>query len=134
MTTKDFYIDTHYICGVKTADNIFDLPEAFFSAEDFLQFEKAIKEYIKFADKSILHLWPWLWQTSELTDEVYIYEIESNRLLYYTKEMNEFFDANLIRKEQTLQGCEIFDVEFKFPRMLNNMNPITTEKRRIQNG
>jgi hypothetical protein len=65
-----------------------------------------------------MHLWPWLWKSSELTDEVYIYEIETNRIIYFENTMKEFFDASLVRTEQCLQGCEIFDYDFKFPKML----------------
>lgn len=129
MITKDFYIDTHYICGVKTSDNIFDMPKGIFSANNFLQFEEALKKYTAppWTSRS---LWPWLWQTSELTDEVYIYEMNLNRLLYYTKEMKEFFDARLVKKKQTLRGCEIFDIKFKFPHMLSNVDPKVIENRR----
>ena len=117
MNTKDFYIDTYYLCGIRSSDNIFDLPKDIFESGDFIQFEEAIKSYIKPASVT-LYLWPWMWQSSDLTDEVYIYNIETNRILYHNQ-MKEFFDARMVRKEQTLQGCEVFDFKFQFPKMLN---------------
>ena len=116
MTSKDFYINSYYMCGVKSQDNIFDLDDTIFNCCDFMCFENAIKAYIK--PLSIkMHLWPWEWHDSSLTDEVYIYDIDTDRILYGTSSMKEFFDAKLIRKEQSLQGCEIFDFKFKFPLM-----------------
>lgn len=117
VNTKDFYVDTHYLCGVRSSDNIFDLSNDIFECGDVFCFENAIKNYIKpYSNK--LHLWPWMWNSSDLTDEVYIYEIETDRIIYYSSEMKEFFDAKLVRKEESLQGCEIFDYKFKFPKML----------------
>jgi hypothetical protein len=117
VNTKDFYVDSHYLCGVRSPENIFDLPESIFECGDVFCFEHAIKKYVG-SYPVTMHLWPWLWSSSELTDEVYIYEIENNRIIYLTSTMNEFFDAKLIRHEECLQGCEIFDYDFKFPKML----------------
>ena len=117
MNTKDFYVDTHFICGVRSPDNIFDLPEDIFECGDVFCFERRIKNYI--ASLSVtMHLWPWQWKSSDLTDEVYIYDMADNRIIYYTNGMKDFFDAKLVRIEQTLQGCEVFDYKFKFPKML----------------
>ena len=117
VNTKDFYVDTHYLCGVKSSDNIFDLPEDIFECVDVFCFEDQLKAYLK-PLKVQLHLWPWMWKSSDLTDEVYIYDIQRDRVIYYTNQMTEFFDARLVRHEQCLQGCEIFDYKFKFPKML----------------
>lgn len=117
VITKDFYVDSHYLCGVRSSENIFDLPKTIFECGDVFCFESEIKKYIK--TKSVtLHMWPWMWKTSNLTDEVYIYEIETDRIIYYTDTLEDFFDARLIRNEQSLQGCEVFDYNFKFPKML----------------
>ena len=116
VTNKDFYINSHFMCGVKSQDNIFDLNDAIFNCCDFMCFEAAIKEYIK--SRSVqMYMWPWQWHDSSLTDEIYIYEMETDRILYGTNSMNEFFDAKLVRKEQTLHGCEVFDFKFQFPLM-----------------
>jgi len=116
VNTKDFYVDSHYLCGVRSSENIFDLPKSIFECDDIFCYESEIKKYIK-QWSTKLHMWPWMWNTSDLTDEVYIYEIENNRIIYYSSDFKEFFDARLIRKEQSLQGCEIFDYNFKFPKM-----------------
>ena len=97
VTTKDFYIDSHFICGLESLDNIFDLTDIIFNCGDFLCFENAIKTYIKPLSVT-MYMWPWIWHNSSLTDEVYIYEIETNRILYYASNISEFFDARLIRK------------------------------------
>jgi hypothetical protein len=118
VISKDFYIDSHFICGVKSLGNIFDLDDMIFNCGDFMCFEHAIKDYAKNLWPTVsIHMWPWEWHDSSLTDEVYIYEMETNRIIYYTNTFSEFFDAKLIRKEQNLQGCEIFDFKFKFPLM-----------------
>lgn len=118
MNNKDFYIDSHFLCGVKSPENIFDLPDTIFECCDFICFESAIKNYIEPLSVK-MHFWPWMWETSSLTDEVYIYDITLNRILYYSQAYGkEFFDAKLVRHEETLQGCEIFDYSFHFPRMI----------------
>jgi hypothetical protein len=118
VANKDFYINSHYMCGVKSQDNIFDLNDEIFNCCDFMCFENAIKAYIKPIGIK-MHIWPWEWHDSSLTDEVYIYEMETDRILYGTTSMKEFFDAKLVRKEQTLHGCEVFDFTFQFPLMFN---------------
>ena len=118
MNKKDFYIDSHFICGVRSTDNIFDLPKSLFDCGDFICFEQAVRSYIE-PFSVTLYMWPWSWHDSSLTDEAYIYEIDNNRILYYTGETSEFFDAKLVRKRQSLRGCEIFDCNFKFPLMMN---------------
>jgi hypothetical protein len=130
LMNKDFYIDSHYICGVRSPENIFDLPDTIFECFDFMCFEEAIKNYV--IPLSVkLYRWPWMWETSNLTDEVYIYDMISDRIIYYTSDMKEFFDAKLVRKEQCLQGCEIFDYNLQFPKMIS-LPPIhmTEEKKK----
>ena len=118
MHNKDFYIDSHFLCGVKSNENIFDLPDTIFECYDFICFETAIKDFVKPLSVQ-LHLWPWMWETSRLTDEVYIYDMSLDRILYYSQTYGaEFFDARLVREEETLQGCEIFDYAFRFPQMI----------------
>lgn len=131
MNSKDFYIGTSFIFGIKTEDNIFDLPNYMFTSEDFFQYEEAIKKYIAMS-RIKLYLWPWMWQDSTMTDEVYIYDMESDRIIYYESSMKEFFDAKLVRMQQSLEGCEIFDFQFKFPRMLS-VPPVITAKQRSNN-
>ena len=114
---KDFYVDSHFICAVKSPDNIFDLPDTIFNCCDFLCFENAVKDYVKSYSVK-MHLWPWGWHDSSLTNEVYIYEMNKDRILYYAIGM-EFFDARMVRKQQSLEGCEVFDFTFKFPLMLD---------------
>lgn len=116
MNTKDFYVDSYYLCGVRSPENIFDLPRTIFECGDVFCFESEIKRFIKTLSVK-LHMWPWLWKTSDLTDEVYIFQIETGRIIYHARDFEDFFDANLVRVEQTLQGCEIFDYNFKFPKM-----------------
>jgi hypothetical protein len=118
MNKKDFYINTHFICGVNSSENIFDLPDSIFDYGNVLCFETAIKNYIKPLEVK-MNSWPWMWETSSLTDEVFIYDIETERTLYYVQEYNEFFDARLVREKQHLRGCEIFDFTFNFPKMSN---------------
>ncbi len=117
VNNKDFYVDTHFLCGVRSPDNIFDLPESMLDCGDVFCFENQVKRYIK-PQSVTLHLWPWMWKSSDLTDEVYIWDMLTDRIIYYTKDMPDFFDARLVRQEQCLQGCEIFDYKFKFPKML----------------
>lgn len=118
VNTKDFYVDTHFMCGLKTTENIFDLPDEIFECGDLFCFEEALKKYVK-PHGVKLHLWPWNWHDSSLTDEVYIYDIETNSIIYYTNDVKEFFDAKLIRMEQCLHGCERVGYTFQFPQMLN---------------
>lgn len=132
MHTKDFYIGTNFICGVKTEHNIFDLPDNMFNSENFIDFEEAIKEYIK-GSAIELYLWPWMWQDSAMTDEVYIYDMDVERLLYHEQTTKDFFDAKLVRDQQSLQGCEVFDFKFQFPRMLS-VSPVITAKQSNRRG
>jgi len=130
MHKKDFYIDSHYLCGVKSPENIFDLPDTIFECCDFMCFESAVKEYVKPLSVQ-LHLWPWMWETSSLTDEVYIYDMALDRILYYSQAYGmEFFDARLVINEQSLHGCEIFDYKFQFPKMINLPKIKMTEERK----
>lgn len=120
VNNKDFYVDTHFLCGIKSAENIFDLPDNIFECTDFICFDDAIRKFI--SDKSVtMHLWPWQWHTSALTDEVYIYETLNDRIIYFRSDMKEYYDAKLVRKEQSLQGCEIFDFDFHFPEMIRRI-------------
>jgi len=117
VNCKDFYVDTHYLCGFRSSENIFDLPKEIFDCGDFICFESAVKKYV--SDKPVtMHMWPWLWDTSKSTDEVYIYDIQSSRIIYHTSDTSDFYDARLVRKEETLHGCEIFDYKFQFPKMI----------------
>jgi hypothetical protein len=118
MNKKDFYVDTHFLCGFESPENIFDLSDNIFDCGDFISYEHAIKNLIK--NKSVnMYLWPWQWDTSKCTDEVYIYKMASDQILYYSNDTKEFYDAKLVRIEETLQGCEVFDINFQFPKMLN---------------
>lgn len=118
VNKKDFYVDTHFLCGFESSENIFDLPDNIFECGDFMCYEQAIKNLIK--NKSVkMHLWPWQWDNSRCTDEVYIYQMTGNRILYYSNDTKEFYDARLVRVEQALQGCEVFDIDFQFPKMLS---------------
>jgi hypothetical protein len=67
-----------------------------------------------------------------MTDEVYIYDMDSDRIIYYEGSTREFFDARLVRKNQSLEGCEVFDFKFHFPRMLS-VPPVITAKQRSKN-
>jgi hypothetical protein len=93
-------------------------------------FEEAVKDYV--IPLSVkLYMWPWMWETSSLTDEVYIYDMALDRILYYSQAYGkEFFDARLVRNEQSLQGCEIFDYQFQFPHMINLPKIKMTEERK----
>ena len=124
MISKDFYIDTHFLCGLRSTENIFDLPENIFDSVDVFDYERSVKIFIKSFNVTP-HLWPWMWRSSDMTDEVYIYEMNTGRFLYYDSNIKEFFDAKLIRQEQNLQGCEIFDCTFKFP-LMHNIPPVIT--------
>lgn len=130
MYKKDFYIDSHYLCGIMSLENIFDLPDTIFECCDFMCFEEAVKDYV--IPLSVkLYMWPWMWETSSLTDEVYIYDMALDRILYYSQPYGkEFFDARLVRNEQSLQGCEIFDYKFQFPKMINLPKIQMTEERK----
>jgi hypothetical protein len=130
MNSKDFYIGTSFICGIRTPDNIFDLPKYMFGVSDFLEFEGALRMYTKGSGVK-LYLWPWMWQDSSMTDEVIIYDIETDRIIYYQSGLRDFFDAKLVMRQQSLEGCEVFDFKFQFPKMLNVPPVITAMQRGV---